>query len=73
MVINGNYTPSHILHPPPGTRSTAEGDPTNPDVQVFRGNYGGVAPGITPAASAAIAYDQDSPYQTWKWNGSTWE
>lgn len=72
-VINGNYVPTHVLHPPPGTRSSEEADPDNPNIQVFKGNYGGGDPGFTPAASAAMAYDLDSPFQTWKWNGTAWE
>jgi hypothetical protein len=41
--------------------------------QVFKGNFGGGDPGFTPTVDAAMAYDLDSPFQTWKWNGSSWE
>lgn len=40
--------------------------------QVFKGHYGGAAPGTVPLASAAIAYDLDAPYATWKWDGANW-
>lgn len=41
-------------------------------VQVFKGNYGGVAPTDTPTASAAVAYDLDAPNREWYWTGSAW-
>lgn len=43
-------------------------------VQVYSGHYGGVAPGFSPAATAAIAYDLDTPvpYDEWKWDGTQW-
>lgn len=42
------------------------------DPQVFSGNYGGLAPGITPTTSAAVAYDLQSPFKVWSWSGSAW-
>lgn len=41
-------------------------------IQVFNGNYGGASPSQTPTTSAALAYDLDSPFNFWKWNGSAW-
>ena len=40
--------------------------------QVFSGNYGGIAPEITPTTPAAVAYDLDSPFNFWTWNGTAW-
>jgi len=41
-------------------------------VRVFSGHYAGGTPTDTPTASAAIAYDLDSPFNTWHWYGSAW-
>ena len=43
------------------------------DPQVFSGNYAGAAPPDVPTTSAAFAYDLDSPYDTWVWNGAAWQ
>lgn len=40
--------------------------------QVYSGHYAGAAPSETPTG-AAIAYDLDSPYDVWYWNGSAWQ
>lgn len=40
--------------------------------QVFIGEYGGVAPGITPTATNAVALDKDEGNNVWWWDGTTW-
>ncbi len=40
--------------------------------QVFSGHYGAGTPSNTPTASAALAYNLDSPYQIFAWDGSAW-
>jgi len=41
---------------------------------VLFGHYGNAAPPNPPAnpTSAAIAYDLDPNFQTWKWDGTQW-
>lgn len=41
-------------------------------VQVFSGNYGGGTPTQTPTSPAAVAYDLDSPFNFWHWDGAAW-
>lgn len=44
----------------------------SPAPQVFCGFYGGGTPTDTPTTDAAIAYDKDSPFDLWFWDGSAW-
>lgn len=46
--------------------------PESSPQSVFSGNYGGSTPSDSPIAAAAIAYDLDSPFNMWRWNGSAW-
>lgn len=50
-----------------GVAAAASSDP-----QVFSGNYGGGAPTDVPTTTAAFAYDLDSPFDQWVWDGAAW-
>lgn len=55
-----------------GLLGGANGIFTGGSGSVFTGHYGGNAPTQTPTGAAAIAYDLDSPFATWNWNGTAW-